>query len=102
MSLENDAIKQGGVMAAGSDINVTFCLTGQVGSADFPVWMARHAHKLGVGFTITEQTARVMTVTSTGAADMVEAFALACSLGPRSVYVEALCFPDAPAASPLV
>lgn len=70
--------------------HVTFQLIGQVCSPDFPEWMERHARKLDVVFEITEASSGMMTVKAEGEDEMLEAFALACSLGPKSVCVHSL------------
>lgn len=73
-----------------TDSSMTFHLTGQLSSSDFPAWMTRQATKLGVVFDVTNKTAHNMDVSASGAHEMVEAFALACSLGPKSVCIEML------------
>ncbi|WP_342077809.1 hypothetical protein [Yoonia sp. SS1-5] len=75
-------------------VTVAFTLAGQVGARDFPDWIARHAAKLGIAYDIAESTQRSLSLRATGAAEMVDAFALACSLGPQSVEIEALTFAD--------
>ncbi|MEM9320525.1 MAG: acylphosphatase [Pseudomonadota bacterium] len=70
---------------------LTFHLTGQLtAGAEFRGWMARHARKLGVSFVVERASAREMQVAAQGAPEMVEAFALACSLGPKGVYIDTL------------
>ena len=71
-----------------------FELTGRLGGEEFPAWMDRHARKLGVAFRAERRRADLLRVEATGAAEMVEAFALACSLGPKSVCIDGLAFPD--------
>ncbi len=65
-------------------------LTGHVQSADFPVWIARHAHKLGLDHVTTQQVASGLEVTAEGAEEMLQALALGVSLGPESVLVETM------------
>ena len=69
---------------------LAFELLGRVGADDFDVWMERHARKLGVDFTIRQKFPHLVSIEATGAKEMVDAFALACSLGPQSVCVENL------------
>jgi hypothetical protein len=58
--------------------------------------MARHARKLGVVFDISGSLPNRVDIIARGAPEMVEAFALACSLGPKSVSVDALHIADDP------
>ncbi|MEM9787912.1 MAG: hypothetical protein AAF801_15525 [Pseudomonadota bacterium] len=74
---------------------IDFSLSGQVAAADFLPWMQRHASKLDVRFTILEKSPRFLRLRAVGEQEMVNAFALACSLGPQKVYVEKLSFTDA-------
>ncbi|MGI9357190.1 MAG: hypothetical protein ACR2PF_18790 [Rhizobiaceae bacterium] len=52
--------------------------------------MQRHSAKLGVEFTISQRLPHRVSVEATGAMEMLNAFALACSLGPQSVCIERL------------
>lgn len=63
-------------------------LTGDVHSADFPAWIARHARKLGLVRVTTEQVPAGLEVTASGAEEMLQALALGVSLGPESVLVD--------------
>lgn len=65
-------------------------LTGRVHSADFPRWIARHAHKLGLDEVRTRQVPSGLEVTAEGAEEMLQALALGVSLGPESVLVETM------------
>ncbi|WP_292063498.1 hypothetical protein [Marivita sp. XM-24bin2] len=65
-------------------------LTGHVESPDFPRWIARHAHKLGLDHVTTEQVPSGLQVTAVGAEEMLQALALGMSLGPESVLVETM------------
>jgi len=67
-----------------------FSLLGRISSPVFHQWMAKQAAKLGVAFDSTELSAERIDVTASGAPEMLEAFALACSLGPESVLVDEL------------
>ena len=73
---------------------LAFHLFGRVGAADFPAWMQKHSAKLGVAFTIRQRLPHLVSVEATGAVEMLNAFALACSLGPKSVCVERLVVED--------
>ncbi|WP_421725892.1 hypothetical protein [Bauldia sp.] len=73
-----------------ADDTFAFHLTGQVGAPDFPDWMSRYGSKLGVGFEIRSASDRRMSVIAYGPSELVEAFALGCSLGPSSICVETL------------
>lgn len=65
-----------------------FTITGDVAAASFPPWIKRHAKKLGVQQLEIEASPNVLTVRGFGAPEMVEALAIACSLGPAEVMVE--------------
>lgn len=65
-------------------------VTGRVQSADFPHWIARHAHKLGLGHVTTRHVDSGLEVEAEGADEMLQALALGISLGPESVLVESV------------
>lgn len=71
---------------------IAFRLRGQVDGCALVPWMARHAQKLGVRFDVTHQEQGLIQIEATGADEMTRAFALACSLGPRDVFVDRLEF----------
>ena len=66
------------------------CLKGEIGAEDFGPWMERHARKLGVEIEFGLHSSREIRVLTKGPPEMVDAFALAASLGPRSVNVDTL------------
>ncbi|MEP1768821.1 MAG: hypothetical protein ABJJ53_19545 [Sulfitobacter sp.] len=72
-----------------SDV-LDFTLTGTLSSPDFIPWMNRQAGKLGVTYDARLVSAARMQITAEGAPEMLEAFALACSLGPSSVMIDEL------------
>ena len=76
--------------------SLAFSLTGQLGSYDFDQWLERHARKLGVEFEITQRSSRLICIEVAGAGEMIEAFALAASLGPKSVNIDELTLMDPP------
>jgi hypothetical protein len=65
-----------------------FALCGQVGSAVFPVWISRHAGRLGLGLQFLGQNAARLEMIVSGPPDLLDAMALACSLGPQEVWVD--------------
>ncbi|MEM6608071.1 MAG: acylphosphatase [Pseudomonadota bacterium] len=69
---------------------LTFRLKGDLAAPEFRDWMARHSRKLGVSVEGIRASAHRMEIATRGQYDMLEAFALACSLGPRDVYVETM------------
>jgi len=69
---------------------LAFHLFGRVGAADFPAWMQKHSAKLGIEFEIRQRRPHLVSVEATGAMEMLNAFALACSLGPQSVCIDKL------------
>ena len=70
--------------------SLAFRLTGQLNGVDFDQWLKRHARKLGVEFEITQRSSRLICIKAVGLSEMVEAFALAASLGPKSVHIDEL------------
>lgn len=63
-------------------------LSGQVGHPDFLPWMGAHARKLGLKMEPVEIGPHRVELTVAGAPEMIDAFALASSLGPRGVWVD--------------
>lgn len=63
-------------------------LTGSVGAASFAPWIHAHGRKLGLGVQILSQTDARVEVAVSGQPALIEAMALACSLGPKEVWVE--------------
>lgn len=63
-------------------------LCGQVGDAVFLVWIRRHAAKLGLGLGFLGQSPARVEMIISGPPDLVDAMALACSLGPQEVWVD--------------
>lgn len=61
---------------------------GQVSAADFPTWIVRHAHKLGLRSVRTSLDNACLRVEATGHDEMLTALALACNLGPCSALVD--------------
>jgi acylphosphatase len=68
--------------------SATIHLTGDVQSADFPLWIARHAQKLGLTLLSSTFADNYMEVRAQGAEEMLHALALGASLGPESVLVD--------------
>jgi hypothetical protein len=66
--------------------HVTLC--GQVGDQGFALWIGRHAGKLGLGLQFLRQTAARVEMIVSGPPDLLDAMALACSLGPQEVWVD--------------
>ena len=65
-------------------------LTGAVGAAEFPAWIRAHGRKLGLGVQVLSQTAERIEILVNGQPALIDAMALACSLGPQEVWVEDL------------
>lgn len=63
-------------------------LLGRVNDPAFPPWIERHRARLGLEGGIAEQAAGRIDLVVTGAPDLIDAFELACSLGPAEVLVE--------------
>ena len=69
---------------------VRFTIIGDVKARAFPPWIERHARKLGVRDLTINCNDRGLDVTGTGAPEMLESLAIACSLGPADVLVDAI------------
>ena len=61
---------------------------GRVTAPDFPDWITRHACKLGLRRISTSLHTDYLDVGATGQDEMLNALALACSLGPQSALVD--------------
>lgn len=65
-----------------------FAFLGQVGHASFGPWITRHAAKLGLTGQILGQKAHRLDGIFSGPPELLEALALASSLGPCDVWVD--------------
>jgi acylphosphatase len=65
-----------------------FCIKGQVGAAGFPTWISRHLGRLGLEGRVLAQSCTSVRVIVAGPAELLDAMALACSLGPQDVWVD--------------
>lgn len=63
-------------------------LLGQVDDPAFPPWIERHRARLGLDGGIAARAVGRIDLVVTGAPDLIDAFELACSLGPAQVLVE--------------
>ncbi len=70
------------------DATERFAIWGQVGAAEYPVWIKRHAARLGLTGRILTQTDQRLDVVLSGPPDLLDAMALGCSLGPQEVWVD--------------
>lgn len=70
------------------DVTEHFALCGQVGDQGFALWIGRHAAKLGLAVRVLGQTAARVDLIVSGPPDLLDAMALACSLGPQEVWVD--------------
>ncbi len=64
-----------------------FTIEGDVTHAAFPVWIARHASKLGLACGPIEASRHRLEFRAEGAPDMLDALEMGCSLGPIAVQV---------------
>ena len=71
-----------------ADVTEHFSIRGRVGAASFAPWIMRHAARLGLFGQILVQTESGLDVIVTGPSDLLDAMALACSLGPQEVWVD--------------
>ncbi len=75
-------------LAANATLTELFRIMGDVGAREFPVWIARHAQRLGLQSEMLSQAPHRLEVIVAGPADLLDAMALGCSLGPREVLVD--------------
>lgn len=71
-----------------AEVTEHFALIGQVGSAVFPVWISRHAARLGLELRLLAHNVTQFDMIVSGPPDLLDAMALACSLGPQEVWVD--------------
>ena len=74
---------------------------GNVSAPDFPNWIINHAHKLGLHSISTSLHADYLDVHASGQDEMLNALALACSLGPQSALVDHVAFTIATHGAPV-
>jgi acylphosphatase len=67
-----------------------FHILGDVGSPAFPPWITRHFARLGLHGEVVSQSAHRVDLALSGPEALLDAMALACSLGPREVWVESI------------
>lgn len=71
-----------------TQISVEIQIDGRLGSSGFVPWINRHAAKLGVQIALTSASSTRVSLQATGAAEMLRALALGCSLGPYDVWID--------------
>ena len=71
-----------------ADVTEHFAICGQVGAAVFPWWITRHAARLGLGLRFVAHSGTRLDMIVSGPPDLLDAMALACSLGPQEVWVD--------------
>ncbi|MCC5975687.1 MAG: hypothetical protein JJT81_16780 [Rubellimicrobium sp.] len=65
-----------------------YLVTGDVTARHFPGWIRAHAAKLGLELHRLDLSDRGLELEGSGPPEMLEALALACSLGPAGVLVD--------------
>lgn len=65
-----------------------FTITGDLASAVFAPWIERHARRLGLSASITDQDPTRVKVRVEGPAELVDAMEVGCLLGPIEVWVD--------------
>ena len=75
-------------LPAAPDTTERFILLGDVGAMVFTGWIIRHARRLGLRGAILRQDPARLDLVVTGPPDLLDALALACSLGPQEVWVD--------------
>ena len=69
-------------------VSVSYLITGDVGAPHFPGWIRHHAAKLGVTLGKLELSNLGLEIQGSGPPEMLDALAIACSLGPAGVLVD--------------
>lgn len=67
-----------------------FAILGRVGAPVFATWIARHAARLGLAGRVLAQSAARVDLLVEGPIELLDAMALACSLGPQEVWVDGI------------
>ena len=75
-------------MPAPDEISERFEIIGDVGAPVFATWIVRHARRLGLRGAVLAQRPGQIDLVATGQADLLDALALGCSLGPQEVWVD--------------
>ena len=75
-------------MPAPREISERFEIIGDVGAPVFAKWIVRHARRLGLNGAVLAQGPGQIDLVATGQADLLDALALGCSLGPQEVWVD--------------
>jgi acylphosphatase len=70
-------------------VRETLVLLGRVDDPAFPPWIERRRRLLGLAGGLRARAPGRIEVEVEGAPDLLDAFELACSLGPAEVWVEA-------------
>ena len=71
-------------------VTIRFLISGDVAAPRFPGWIRAHAAKLGLTVLGIEVSARGIAVEGMGPPEMLDALAIACSLGPAGVLVDSV------------
>ena len=69
-------------------VNMLVHIRGRFCPETFVRWIKRHAAKLGVTSTIASQSGDMIKLTASGPEILVDALALACTLGPGTAVVD--------------
>jgi acylphosphatase len=67
-----------------------FRIMGNVGLPHFLPWIEGHARRLGLSMNASSQDGHRIDLVVSGPAELVDAMALGCSLGPIDVWVDAI------------
>jgi hypothetical protein len=73
-----------------TDSTERISIVGQVGALCFPVWINRHAARLGLTIQSLSQRATHIDFLLSGPPDLLDAMVLGCSLGPKEVWVDTI------------
>jgi acylphosphatase len=78
------------------DVTAEILIFGDVTATDFPSWISRHSHKLGLHTVTTTYQNDCLKVQATGPDEMLTALAVGCSLGPATVLIDRVVFTVVP------
>jgi acylphosphatase len=67
-----------------------FRIIGDVGLPQFLTWIECHARRLGLSGNVLSQDSHCVALVVSGPAELIDAMALGCSLGPIEVWVDAI------------
>lgn len=67
-----------------------FTIEGEVGAAVFPVWIERHARRLGLSGHVATVSPHLVELLVEGPEPLLDAMEMGCLLGPIDVWVDSI------------